>query len=185
MLPELQLFHWGLLCGGLLVAAGWDVRQRRVPNWLSVTLSITGLAARFLQQGFVAGAWGVAGVVVGLMLLIVPFAKRWIGAGDVKLLGAAGAWLGPLLIIYAGALVAIFGMFIGLWYWWRSPAELRREIRTNLLFVWLARSVPQIDQRRVEHAPPYALAVAAGVMATVALQLGGLWARFGLLPLMR
>jgi prepilin peptidase CpaA len=98
-----------LLAIGLGVAAVVeDLRRRRVPNWLTAT----GLAG-----GLGCAAWGgwhglgtaAAGTLVGFLILL-PF--HWCGAmggGDVKLMAAYGALLGPSGILLAAVFAAVFG----------------------------------------------------------------------------
>lgn len=92
-----------------LIAAVWDVRTRRVPNWL--TFSAIG-------AGFVLGCFhGTAGVLkwlmgtaVGFLVLFVPYALiGGLGEGDVKLGAAFGALGGPGFAVWAVAYGAILG----------------------------------------------------------------------------
>jgi prepilin peptidase CpaA len=52
---------------------------------------------------------GAAGWLVGLLLLLPLFALRGLGGGDVKLMAAFGAWLGPGLVLWAAGYGAIAG----------------------------------------------------------------------------
>jgi prepilin peptidase CpaA len=85
-----------------------DLRRRRVPNWLT---------AAGLAGGLGCAAWGgwhglgiaAAGTLVGFLILL-PF--HWCGAmggGDVKLMAAYGALLGPSGILLAAGFAAVFG----------------------------------------------------------------------------
>ena len=92
-----------------LAGAGWDLSTRRVPNVL--TIGAAGVAfIYFAAVGGAAGvAWSVLGCASGLALFFPLFAVGALGAGDVKLLAAFGAWLGP-----SGALrSALWGAMLG------------------------------------------------------------------------
>jgi len=100
--------------GLLVVTVEEDVRRRRIPN----RVTGLGLAAALLHAGWTAGSDGLlaalAGAAFGLAVLAVPFAKRWIGAGDAKAAMALGAFLGPdalggalLFAVEFGALLAL------------------------------------------------------------------------------
>jgi prepilin peptidase CpaA len=91
-----QVAIWGL---ALLVAiwAGWlDWRFRRIPNWLTVSGFFLGLAINAALLGWVGIKGGLEGAGIALAVLIVPVILRGIGAGDLKLMIALGACLGPL-----------------------------------------------------------------------------------------
>src|SRR5678815_4312473 len=85
-------------------AAVSDVRTRRVSNRLNLAILALGLGWRAAAFDGPTALAGLAGVAVGLAVLLVPFAWRWVGAGDVKLLAACGAWLGPGDALLAGLL---------------------------------------------------------------------------------
>ncbi|MEO8594339.1 MAG: A24 family peptidase [Candidatus Solibacter sp.] len=98
-----------VIAGAVGVAAiVLDMRFRRLPNWLTAAGAAGGLAYA-AASGWHALALAAAGVAVGCVLLL-PF--HWFGAmggGDVKLMAAYGALLGPAGILLAGLFAAIFG----------------------------------------------------------------------------
>lgn len=93
----------------VLVAAGYDVRYRRIPNWLTVS----GLAAGLALNGFLGGWGGLktagAGFAVAFGAYFLLYAIRAMGAGDVKLMGAVGALAGPSNWLFIFVVTAIFG----------------------------------------------------------------------------
>jgi prepilin peptidase CpaA len=91
-------------------AALWDWRTRRIPNRLVGALACTGIIASAVSGGAWSGlARGTAGIAVGLFIWLPFFAMRWIGAGDVKLFAAAGAWLGPARTLEGALVAALLG----------------------------------------------------------------------------
>lgn len=98
-----------LLIPGILYASWIDYAERRVPNWLNVTILLAGLAAQTMYFGVGGLGWGFAGAAVGFGVLIVPWMMHGMGAGDVKLMAAIGAWLGPWLTLWSFAAGAIIG----------------------------------------------------------------------------
>ena len=81
----------GLLCAAVVC----DLRRRRIPNWLTLSLVATGLTQSLLAWGTVSPAQAALGLLVGLVLNLPLFALRVRGGGDVKLFAGVGAWLGP------------------------------------------------------------------------------------------
>ncbi|REJ86703.1 MAG: prepilin peptidase [Planctomycetota bacterium] len=107
---EMILTYVFIALVGLYTAAAAvvDLRTRRIPNYLTVTAAALGLAYHTL----VPGGWGaltsLGGFAVGFALLLLPWLLGGGGAGDVKLLGALGAWLGPKYMLVAFALSIFF-----------------------------------------------------------------------------
>jgi prepilin peptidase CpaA len=90
------------------VACWTDLRTRRIPNALTFGAAGAGLAF----HAFVSGSGpltGVAGWLTGVLLFSPLFLLRGMGAGDLKLLGALGAWLGPFMAVRIGLWSALAG----------------------------------------------------------------------------
>ena len=96
----------GLAC---LIAAGTDLWKFKVYNALTIPLLTAGLIASTLAGGWAGLATSGLGALTGFGLLLAFFAMGGVGAGDVKLLTALGAWLGPaptLRVFLASAVAA-------------------------------------------------------------------------------
>jgi prepilin peptidase CpaA len=97
--------------GALVIAsiACWtDLRTRRIPNVLTFGAAGAGLAF----HAFVSGngpLTALAGWITGVLIFSPLFLLRGMGAGDLKLLGALGAWLGPLMALRIGLWSALAG----------------------------------------------------------------------------
>lgn len=160
-----------LLCL-LLPAIHSDLSTRRIPDWLSLTGGVAGLALATMQHGS-------GGLLLAFLALVIAFAVGflfwlcgWLGAGDVKLLAAVGALCGPALLPDVLLLTALSGgvlaVLVMLWQG-RTRATLRR------LLTWPGRRPPRSapDAPDAAYRLPYALAIAAGSLFA-ALQGGGL-----------
>ncbi|HLK48015.1 MAG TPA: A24 family peptidase [Bryobacteraceae bacterium] len=86
----------------VLVASIYDIRFRRIPNWLSVSGALVGLLLNSFLQQQGSKIFGVEGLIFSLEGLALGFGAyfllymlRAMGAGDVKLMGAVGALAGP------------------------------------------------------------------------------------------
>ena len=85
-----------------------DLRRRSIPNWLTAAGVAGGLAGA-AWGGWHGLAMAASGTMVGFLVLL-PF--HWCGAmggGDVKLMAAYGALLGPSGILLAAVFAAVFG----------------------------------------------------------------------------
>ena len=85
-----------------------DLRRRRVPNWLTAAGAAGGVACA------AAGGWhglgiAAAGAMAGFLILLPCHWCGAMGGGDVKLMAAYGALLGPSGILLAAVFTAVFG----------------------------------------------------------------------------
>jgi prepilin peptidase CpaA len=79
----------------LVAAAVFDVRYRRIPNWLTVSGALLGVGINTLIGPPEAGiAFSLIGLAVAFGIYVVLYALRAMGAGDVKLMAAIGALVG-------------------------------------------------------------------------------------------
>ncbi len=114
-----------------VVAAIWDLAERRIPNALTVAAMIAGLAGHALAGGKGGLGWSAGGLAVGFALLAVPVFMGGMGGGDLKLMGAVGALVGPRLALDIALISGIAGGVLAL-------AEV---LRRGVLKAALARTV--------------------------------------------
>ena len=98
----------------LIEAAVIDGRQLRVPNWLTFPMAAAGLIYAAATGGGPALWMSLAGAAVGLALLLPLHAIGGMGAGDVKLLAAMGAWVGPSITLGAFLATGVVGGLMAL-----------------------------------------------------------------------
>lgn len=91
------------------LAVWFDCKERRIPNPLVFTGMIVGLIIGLISGGIKGFGMSCLGMVVGVGILFIPFALGWIGAGDVKLLGAIGA----ILEARGAAVSMLYGAVVG------------------------------------------------------------------------
>ena len=111
--------------------AGWtDWRSRRIPNWLTVPGLVVGVLANFIIFGWPGCKSALLGTGLGLLLLLPFVALRSLGAGDWKLVGALGAFLGPqrLLLVLLGTFLVNGFMAVGLIIWKRRVWQTLRNL---------------------------------------------------------
>ena len=92
-----------------LAACTFDVRTRRLPNALTFGAALAAFAFALLTGGLSGLGWSAAGWLTALALFFPFFAIRGLGAGDVKLLAAFGAWLGAADALYLALYTALAG----------------------------------------------------------------------------
>jgi prepilin peptidase CpaA len=166
------------------LAAFFDYRLRKIPNWLIAFGLAAGLALSAIH-GLHPVMLSILGFVVGVGVLILPFAFGWIGAGDVKYLGVVGALLGvgllPRVFFYsalvAGAIaVTYLALGIGTTV---SFKEQWTGLKTALIS--MGRILPEpvtIQSGRSGGSVPWGVAFAAGTLLAYYLDRDGRLAGF-------
>lgn len=101
--------EWTAIGALAAVAAGWDVKQGRVPNAVTFAAAASGVVVSTILHGPGAVPSSVLGCLAGLMLFLPLFALGGMGGGDVKLLAAFGAWLGPVTVLWAAIYASLAG----------------------------------------------------------------------------
>jgi prepilin peptidase CpaA len=127
---------WAFVLAGLTLSlavwGGWlDWRSRRIPNWLTVPALLLGLGANALAGGWPGAKAALEGAGLGLGLLLPFVLARGLGAGDWKLMGALGAFLGParLVVVLLGTVFIAGAMAV-------AEMVRRKRIKQTLANLW-------------------------------------------------
>ena len=91
------------------VATFTDLRSRRIPNWLVLPFFGIGISVSCWFHGWHGLGQSLSGAGVGLLLYGILFVLGGMGAGDVKLCAAIGAWIGPSQLLIALVLTSLVG----------------------------------------------------------------------------
>jgi prepilin peptidase CpaA len=119
----------------LSLAVAWmDLRTRRIPNYLTLGGAAAGLGYQLGYHGWPGLADSLAGLVLGLALLLFPYLKGGMGGGDVKALAALGAWLGFTCTFYLFIYMGLSGGLLILVVLWRRGL-LRTTVRQGWVFL--------------------------------------------------
>jgi prepilin peptidase CpaA len=86
-----------------------DLRSRRIPNVLTFGAAAGAVVFHTVAPGGEGFLSATAGWLVGVAVMFLPFALGGLGGGDVKLLGALGAWLGPANALWLGLYAGMAG----------------------------------------------------------------------------
>jgi prepilin peptidase CpaA len=163
--PEFAFPAGSLLCASL--SAVYDVRTRRIPNFITFPAIALGLLLHAVFGGWRQLASAAAGGVICGLIFLVFYLAGGMGAGDVKLITATGCIAGLSLIGHLLILTALAGgvMAIGLALY-----------RHQLVETWNNMQALAVHHQRMGLTPhpqfnisnertlrlPYALAIAAG-----------------------
>jgi prepilin peptidase CpaA len=166
------------LAGALLAAAYTDLREQRISNRLTFPLMLLGLAYHGMVRGQDGLAFAGYGLVLGLIVMIVPYLIGVMGAGDVKLMAAVGAILGPADLLNAFLLTSIFGGVYALGVLAMRLPYLKKVVRSlwDTMYVFLSTRRFVYVRVDAENRLPrlcYGVAISAGALVTMAAPILG------------
>jgi prepilin peptidase CpaA len=98
----------------LAIATVTDLRSRRIPNWLVLPFMVTGMVAATWTHGWHGLVLSLAGFALGATMFGVLCWMGGMGMGDVKLLAAIGAWIGPRQLLTAVVMISLAGGLLAL-----------------------------------------------------------------------
>lgn len=166
----------GTLFALLVLAAVIDYRTYRIPNWLTAAGMVLGLAYSIgipltAPHGFV---WSFSGLLVGLLLMLPLYLMRSMGAGDVKLVAMAGAYLGAVDVLFAALAALLVGgiaaLVFGLYH--RALGRLFSNVKQAALsLAWSGllgtRPLPGMDGASSVGRLPFGVSIALGTIGYV------------------
>lgn len=135
-----------------LVSSVYDLKIRRIPNWLTFGSFFLVLIFNITTLNFHNVLNCILGFLLGIALLIVPYAMGGMGAGDVKLLGAIGSVVGYKEILWVFFYSSIAGLVLGIIWIILKPGHLK------FIFV-TGKILPPVDKKQKV---PYGVAIMFG-----------------------
>ncbi|MDP3822980.1 MAG: A24 family peptidase [Burkholderiales bacterium] len=167
----------------LVMAAVIDWRTYRIPNWLTAG----GMAFGLIYNSVIAQPWhegllgALAGLGVGLVVLLPVYALRVMGAGDVKLMAMVGAIVGLPDILHAVLYSLVVGGIAAIGFAlhrrvFRRMGANAFDIVQSMAFAAMVgnRPTPALSGRASIGKLPYGVSIAGGTIAWLAARLLGL-----------
>jgi len=166
----------------LLIAVIFDIKYKKIPNWLTYPTIMIGLINNAFTYGSTGLLFSVGGLGTGIGLLLIYYLLGGMGAGDVKLMGAVGAFLGAKGVFYAFLATSIIGGLFAIFILaWSGDLKLTMKrygimLKSFLLTRQFLYMAPSEKVKALKM--PYGVAIALGTITTILLKntslLGGL-----------
>jgi prepilin peptidase CpaA len=166
------------------LATVFDLKERRIPNWL-ICFALIGGVLLNAWQGTAHVINSLYGFLLGIGIFFLPFALGIIGAGDVKLVGAIGAILGvdwlPRVLFYAvsfGSILAFISVLLN-GVDWQTFGKIGKDVKVFVLSrgTILPEGVHAKDSKGTKTIP-YGVAIALGTLVAVYIDSEGRWSGF-------
>lgn len=156
-----------LLVPLLTLAVYYDLKERRIPRWLTYPTIGLGLMLAY-SSGAESFRSSITGLLLGGGVFLIFYLLKGFGMGDVVLMGAVGALLGKYQVQSAILFTSICGAgqaVLTLIWQPTFPARLRYSLR-RVLF-WCPPPPPPSPSPKIQL--PYAVAISAGTLLAVLL----------------
>jgi prepilin peptidase CpaA len=160
-------FAWWPTLIVLAVATFTDLRNRRIPNWLVLPFLLAGLIASTWLSGWHGLGQSFAGAGLGLLIYGFLFWMGGMGAGDVKLAAAIGAWIWPNQLFFALVVTAMAGGVMVVV--WATCRGFLKDLFTGASDLTFGFNKKEVREEMVLSNPrklkmPYAPAIAIGTL---------------------
>lgn len=175
-MTELPTVYSAVLFALAVMAGIYDIRFRRIPNWLTLSGIVAGLALNTTMFGLRGLGTSFAGFGLAAAIYFILYAVRGMGAGDVKLMAAIGSVTGPgtwfqifILTALLGAVLAIVVVV--------AKGRLRRTL-WNVAFMlrqFISFRVPYMQNPELDVRSdkalrmPHGAVIALGTLAVIAV----------------
>ncbi len=155
-----------------LTACVHDLRSRRIPNYLTFGSALLAIGYGAATRGWAGLGLALAGWALGMAIFVPFYLLRGMGAGDVKLLAALGAWVGPVSLLSLTLYTALAGgaMALIVVVWQRKLVATFRNL-WMLFCHWRVAGLGPVAEISLENknAPrvAYGLPIAVGAVLTL------------------
>jgi prepilin peptidase CpaA len=159
-----------LLIVTLLICCYTDLRSNKIYNDVLIPAVVVAFVLSYINGGLDGCFNSLKGLLLGIALLLIPFARGGIGAGDVKLLGTIGAFKGPEFVLttfLAGAITGGIFAILMLVKQGRLMITLKKIyflFLNKVLHIPISVSFKTLDAAVEGESFPYALAIGIGVV---------------------
>ncbi len=163
-----------------LIAAYTDIRWGKIFNVITVPFALLGLTLNTIAGGLEGLLLSLAGIGAGFALWLVSnFLGRILGGGDIKLLMAFGALLGPLFMLWTFAIGAVVGgvMAVAISLKQGILGKIFRQMGTTLYMRAKFSEPMEITDGAGEIRLPYAIALGLGALITIGFRI---WTQQGI-----
>lgn len=152
------------------IAVVYDLRERRIPNWLVLCGGVLALGAALFGGGLMAFGKAMLASLLGVAAFFPFFMVRLVGAGDAKLFGMVGSFVGlpgllPVLfytVLVGGVIGVLAILFSG------TASRFLQNLKLILVFLVYRAEGSEVSLNGIASQSaariPYAVAIAAGVL---------------------
>jgi prepilin peptidase CpaA len=161
----------------MILAAIQDLRVQKIPNLLTFPTMGVGIVCHSVTNGLEGFFLATGGLAIGIALLILPYIMGGMGAGDAKLLGAAGAILGPkgvfTAFLFSAAIGGVYALALLLYTRSFSRGFVERHATTLKTFAFTGQFIPIPAENGNKPKLCYGIPIALGTLLYSALKLSG------------
>ena len=174
----MNLFLITLLAGSIGISLLTDLQRQKIPNAVTFPTMVLAVGYHSVSSGLSGFSFSAAGLALAIALFIVPYLHGGMGAGDVKLMGAAGAILGPKGICIVSILAVLSGGVYGMILFAMNPkytASLLRRLWVTFRTFVLTQQLILIPRGIDEKQPVvrYAIPIALGALGYLFMKITG------------
>lgn len=166
------------------VSVFYDLTFRKIPNWL-IGLGLASGMTMGALDGWLPFVSSAAGFIVGIAVLMLPFAMGWIGAGDVKFFGVVGCLLGtsllPRVFLYSSLVAGVIAVAYLISGKTRFFSFKQFWLDVRIALVSFGRVVPSPVRDKIsqkDESVPWGVAFAVGMLIAYYIDPKGQWAGF-------
>ena len=164
----MSFFTFLIIITLILFSSVYDIKYQRIPNFLTIPAMLVGIIYQTYISGLGGCRFSLIGTFTGIGLLIVPYFLGKIGAGDAKLLGAVGSFVGAegilITFLFTALVGGIYALLIIIIYKSKYNGFFRNFYYSCVNFAVTLKFVSFENGEDIRQRPKlcYGLAIAAG-----------------------